>query len=111
DFHVTGVQTCALPILPDDALGVAARAAAAEFYTLSADYRRYYRTSLRSAYALRVYGFFSNGAIPARTALGGSHRLRGYPRHSLAASCAVLLNQECRFTLSRALGVRVMSLG
>jgi len=111
-YNITvGFSTCFSCRVPDDALGVAARAAAAEFYTLSADYRRYYRTSLRSAYALRVYGFFSNGAIPARTALGGSHRLRGYPRHSLAASRAVLLNQEWRFPISRSIGFRAPFVG
>lgn len=107
-----GFSTCFSCRVPDEITGEeGTRVAAAEFYTLAADYRRYYRTSLRSAYALRVYGFFSNGAIPSRTVLGGPHRLRGYPRHSLAASRAVLLNQEWRFPVSRAIGVRLPFLG
>lgn len=106
-----GFSSCFSCRVPDESSGAASRQAAAEFYLIAADYRRYYRTSLRSAYAVRLYGFFSNGAIPARTVLGGSHRLRGYPRHSLAASRAVLLNQEWRFPVSRPFGVRAPILG
>lgn len=71
----------------------------AENYVLIGDYRRYFRTSLYSAYAIRAYAFFSDGAIPARAVLGGPSRLRGYPRFSLTGSRLWLVNQEWRFPL------------
>lgn len=75
------------------------RAVVGENYVLAADYRRYFRTSLYSAYAIRGYVFFSDGAIPGRAVLGGTHELRGYPRYSLAGSRLWLVNQEWRFPL------------
>src|SRR5690606_6946705 len=54
------------------------RSASAENYAVSLDYRRYFRTSLLTAYAVRTYGFYSDGAIPGRAVLGGTHQLRGY---------------------------------
>ncbi|HEX7117647.1 MAG TPA: hypothetical protein VF212_02610 [Longimicrobiales bacterium] len=112
-YHISiGFSTCFSCRVPNDATGArAARVAAAERYVLAADYRRYFRTSLRSAYALRAYGFFSNGAIPARVVLGGPHRLRGYPRYSLAGSRAALLNQEWRFPIAGGFGLRLPWLG
>lgn len=83
------------------------RDATLERYTLSADYRRYHRLATRSAYALRVYGFFSNGTIPGRAILGGSHRLRGYPRRSLGGSRVALVNQEWRFSVADDLSMRL----
>jgi hemolysin activation/secretion protein len=70
-----------------------------------ADYRKYFRTSLYSAYAIRAYAFFSEGAIPARAVLGGPHRLRGYPRYSLAGSRLWLVNQEWRFPILHSLSL------
>ncbi len=103
-----GLSTCFSCRSPSDAPGVrGVRAAAAERYTLSLDYRRYYRTSSRSAYALRAYGYYSDGAIPGRTVLGGPHRLRGYPRYSLAGSRVALINQEWRFPVLGALAFDV----
>ena len=81
------------------------RGAAAENWVALADYRRYFRTSLRSAYAVRGYGYYSDGAIPGRAVLGGPHRLRGYPYYSLAGSRVALLNQEWRFPLLTGLAV------
>jgi hypothetical protein len=75
------------------------RGAAAENWVALADYRRYFRTSLHSAYAVRAYGYYSDGAIPGRSVLGGPHRLRGYPYYSLAGSRVALLNQELRFPI------------
>ena len=99
-----GLVSCFACTVPSPSTGLpVTRAAAGENYVLSADYRRYIRTSLASAYALRVYAFFSDGAIPARTYLGGSLRLRGYPHFSLAGSRVGLLNQEWRFPLLRSL--------
>ncbi|MBI4513808.1 MAG: PD40 domain-containing protein [Gemmatimonadetes bacterium] len=75
-------------------------AARAENYILRVDARRYFRTSLRSAYAVRVFGYYSDGAIPGRTTLGGTHSLRLYPRFGLFGSRAWLLSQEWRFPLT-----------
>jgi hypothetical protein len=81
------------------------RSASAENYAVSLDYRRYFRTSLLSAYAFRTYGYFSDGAIPGRAVLGGTHQLRGYPRYSLAGSRVVLVNQEWRFPILHGLAL------
>src|SRR5690606_41359988 len=75
------------------------RGVAAENYVFFGDYRRYFRTSLYSAYAIRLFGFYSDGAIPGRAVLGGTHQLRGYPRYSLAGSRVWLVNQEWRFPI------------
>lgn len=70
-----------------------------EHWLVTADLRRYFRITLQSAYAVRLYGYVSDGAIPGRAILGGPHRLRGYPFFSLAGSRVWLLNQEYRFPL------------
>jgi hypothetical protein len=75
------------------------RSAVGESFVLSADYRRYFRTSLYTAFAVRGLLFYSGGAIPGRVVLGGTNQLRGYPRFSLAGSRVWLLNQEWRFPL------------
>ncbi len=81
------------------------RGAAAENWAALADYRRYFRLSLHSAYAVRAYGYYSDGAIPGRSVLGGPHRLRGYPYYSLAGSRVALLNQEVRFPILTGLAI------
>jgi hypothetical protein len=63
------------------------------------DVRRYFRTSLRTAYAVRVQGRISEGSLPQRFVLGGSWSFRGYPRRSLVGTRSLLLNQEWRFPL------------
>jgi hypothetical protein len=100
-YNVTlGLVTCFDCAIPSEVSGEPlVRGAAAENFVVSADYRRYFRTSLYSAYALRGYIFYSDGAIPARSVLGGTHRLRGYPRFSLAGSRVWLVNQEWRFPI------------
>lgn len=100
-YNITaGFVSCFLCTVPSEVTGEPVRrSAVAESFVLSGDYRRYFRTSLYSAYAIRAYGYFSDGAIPGRTVLGGTHRLRGYPRYSLAGSRVWLLNQEWRFPL------------
>jgi hypothetical protein len=77
----------------------------AENYVLLGDYRRYVRTSLLTAYAVRAFGYFSGGAIPARAVLGGPNHLRGYPRFSLAGSRVWMVNQEWRFPLLHGLSL------
>jgi len=79
------------------------RSAAAEHFVLLGDFRHYFRTTLQSAYAIRAYGYYSDGAIPGRSALGGPNRLRGYPYLSLAGNRVWLLNQEWRFPILNAI--------
>ncbi len=106
-FNLTaGLVGCFACQLPIDSLGtLGAGHALVESYSLSADFRHYIRTSLRSAYAVRAYAFLSAGAIPEREVLGGPMALRGYPRFSLAGSRLLLLNQEWRFPLLHGIGL------
>lgn len=101
-FNVTaGFVTCFACRMPSGVTGELVRhGVSAERFTLTADYRRYIRTSRSTAYAIRGYGFLSDGTLPGRSVLGGPHRLRGYPRYSMAGSRLVFLNQEWRFPLS-----------
>src|SRR2546428_2449859 len=43
------------------------------------DYRRYFRTSLRSAVAVRLIGYYAGRARPHPANIGGSSCLRGPP--------------------------------
>ena len=106
-FNLTaGMVTCFACTVPSEVSGEdISRDAAAEHYVAFADYRKYFRTSLYSAYAIRAYAFFSDGAIPARSVLGGPHRLRGYPRYSLTGSRLWLVNQEWRFPILHSLNL------
>ncbi|HSL68872.1 MAG TPA: hypothetical protein VK864_01455, partial [Longimicrobiales bacterium] len=95
-----GLVSCFACEYPSSVTGApVSRSAAVDNYVLIGDYRRYFRTSQYSAYAIRGYVFLSSGAVPARAVLGGPHRLRGYPRFSLAGSRVWLLNQEWRFPI------------
>jgi hypothetical protein len=101
-----GAVSCFACTAPSEVTGVPVeRSASAESWLLSVDYRKYLRTSLYSAYAVRGHAFFSDGAIPQRGVLGGPHRLRGYPRFSLAGSRLWLVNQEWRFPIFHGLGL------
>lgn len=106
-FNVTaGLVTCFACTAPSAVTGTLVdHDAMAENYVLIGDYRRYFRTSLYSAYAVRAYAFFSDGAIPARAVLGGPTRLRGYPRFSLTGSRVWMVNQEWRFPLLHGLSL------
>ena len=79
--------------------------ARAENYQLQVDIRRYLRTSLLSAYAIRLYAFYSDGAIPERVAFGGSNSLRLYPYLGLFGSRAWMINQEWRFPLTHGMAL------
>ncbi|HUF49268.1 MAG TPA: hypothetical protein VMN60_00450 [Longimicrobiales bacterium] len=99
-YAAVGLVSCFACETPSAVTGeIVQRSAAAENYAIALDYRRYFRTSLLTAYAVRGFGYFSDGAIPGRTALGGSHQLRGYPRYSLTGSRVWLVNQEWRFPI------------
>jgi hypothetical protein len=101
-----GMVTCFVCSGPSPVTGrTVERGAAAENWVALADYRRYLRLSLHSAYAMRAYGYISDGAIPGRSVLGGPQRMRGYPYYSLAGSRVLLLNQELRFPALTGLAV------
>jgi WD40 repeat protein len=75
-------------------------------YLVSADWRRYFRFSGRTSWALRGYGFYSGGDRPRRTNLGGTLALRGYPLFGyIVGSQAYMFNQELRFPLLNHLGI------
>ena len=66
---------------------------------VSADLRRYLRTSQWTTIALRLQGRVSSGADPQRFAMGGSYSLRGYGRRSIYGTRMYLANAEYRFPL------------
>ena len=68
----------------------------------SVDVRRYFRTSLQSAFAVRALGYASEGVRPRAISIGGTWYLRGYPRYGGAATGtrAWLLNSEWRFPIT-----------
>ena len=75
-------------------------------WLVAGDVRRYLRTSLRTALALRAFAFYSGGEFPERVAIGGSWALRGYPEYSyVAGDHAVMANAEWRFPLTSFLDV------
>ncbi|MEO8201216.1 MAG: hypothetical protein ABI679_11890 [Gemmatimonadota bacterium] len=69
-------------------------------YLLNLDVRRYLRLGSRSAFAVRVNGWYSGGDRPRRVNIGGTLGLRGYPQYgAIVGSRAFLVNQEIRFPL------------
>lgn len=97
-----GIATCFECRMPTDVDTTRSnRGALLEHFYVVGDFRRYFRVTLQSAYAVRLYGYYSDGEIPGRAILGGPHMLRGYPLFSLAGSRVGLLNQEYRFPVLR----------
>ncbi len=80
-------------------------AARAENYQLMLDFRRYFRTSLYSALAVRLFGYYSDGAIPQRIALGGAYTLRLYPFLGFIGSRVWMINGEWRFPIIHGLAL------
>jgi hypothetical protein len=75
-------------------------------YVVAADLRKYFRTSLRSALAIRALGYHAGGERPRRINIGGTWGLRGYPRWGyVAGTSAWLLNAEWRFPITDFLSV------
>jgi hypothetical protein len=70
-----------------------------ENYTIIADFRRYLRTSMYSAIGVRAFGYYSDGAIPGRIAVGGPYTLRLYPFLGFIGSRVWFFNAEWRFQL------------
>jgi hypothetical protein len=101
-----GMASCFSCTSPSPVTGAdVKRSAVGEHFIVSGDYRRYFRTGLYTAYAIRAFAFYSDGAIPARWVLGGTNWLRGYPRFSLGGSRVWLINQEWRFPLLNGLSL------
>ena len=67
------------------------------FYTIIADYRRYFRTSLRTAYAFRFTTHYNHGKEAVPFFMGGSWDLRLYPRWQIWGQKNFLVSQEFRF--------------
>jgi hypothetical protein len=67
------------------------------FYTIIADYRRYFRLNLRSAYAFRLTARINHGKEAIPFFMGGSWDLRLYPYLQIWGQKTVLLSNELRF--------------
>jgi len=69
-------------------------------YLISGDARRYFRTSLHSALALRAFLYYGGGERPRQISIGGSWGIRGYPYYGYVAGSRVwLASAEWRFPL------------
>ena len=69
-------------------------------WLMSADVRKYFRTSMHSALAFRVQAYTSGGERPRHISIGGSWGLRGYPQYGyVAGTRAWLVNAEYRFPI------------
>jgi len=70
-------------------------------YVFSADARHYFRTSRRSAVAVRALGYWTGGDRPRLINIGGSWGLRGYPYFGyVSGTRAWLLSAEWRFPIT-----------
>ncbi len=67
------------------------------FYTIIADYRKYFRLSTRTAYAIRLMTYYNHGKEATRFFMGGSWDLRGYPRWRIWGKKLFLVSNELRF--------------
>jgi Tol biopolymer transport system component len=76
------------------------------YYTIMADYRRYFRLGLRSAYAVRLLFLQNKGREARRFWLGGSWDLRGYPFWSIIGRQVAFTSHEIRFPFIDLLGIR-----
>ncbi|MCB0283124.1 MAG: PD40 domain-containing protein [Calditrichaeota bacterium] len=77
------------------------------YLTGLADLRYYYRTGLRTAYAVRFLSLFNEGRETRQFYFGGSWDLRGYPRWSLRGRRIFLLSQELRFPMIDLIGMKL----
>ncbi len=70
-------------------------------WVLSGDVRHYFRTGLKTSFAMRGFLYLTGGERPQRITLGGSYALRGYPRYTYVAGArAWMINNEWRFPLT-----------
>jgi hypothetical protein len=76
------------------------------FYTVIADYRRYFRLGKRVTLATRSMGSFNFGKETIKFFMGGSWDLRGYDRWTIWGENMFLFSQELRFPLIDGLAVK-----
>lgn len=70
-------------------------------FVFSGDARRYFRTSRRSAVAVRALGYWTGGERPRLINIGGSWGLRGYPYFGyVSGTRAWLVSAEWRFPIA-----------
>ncbi|MDH7514757.1 MAG: BamA/TamA family outer membrane protein [Bacteroidota bacterium] len=69
------------------------------YFSVMADYRRYFRIASRSAVAARLEMLYNDGKEARRYFLGGSWDLRGWPRWSIRGTKRWLASAELRFPL------------
>jgi WD40-like Beta Propeller Repeat len=70
-------------------------------YLFSGDLREYFRTSRRSAFAVRGLGYWTGGDRPRLINIGGSWGLRGYPYFGyVSGTRAWLVSAEWRFPIT-----------
>ena len=67
------------------------------FYTIIADYRKYFRISPRVAHAVRLMTRYNHGKEATPYYMGGSWDLRGYPRWRIWGDKIFLVSNELRF--------------
>ncbi|MBN2091552.1 PD40 domain-containing protein [candidate division KSB1 bacterium] len=67
------------------------------FYTIIADYRKYFRLSQRVAHAVRLMTRYNHGKEALRFYMGGSWDLRGYPRWQIWGKKLFLISNELRY--------------
>lgn len=76
------------------------------YYTLIADYRKYFRLGLRTALATRANLWYNEGKEARRFFMGGSWDLRGWPRWSIRGQKLWFASEELRFPFIDELGVQ-----
>lgn len=76
------------------------------YFTIMADYRQYFRLSMRSAYAVRLMYLKNEGREARRFYIGGSWDMRGYPLWSIRGRQIAFISQEVRFPFIDLVGIR-----
>ncbi len=79
------------------------------YFTLVTDYRKYFRLSKRTSYAMRLMYLHSEGSPDLEIQsfyIGGSWTLRLYPRFRVWGTRAFVINNEYRFPFIDLLGIR-----
>jgi outer membrane protein assembly factor BamA len=76
------------------------------YYSIIADYRKYWRLSTRTALASRVNLWYNDGKEARRFFMGGSWDLRGWPRWEIRGQKIWFASQELRFPFVDQLSVR-----
>ncbi|MEE9166271.1 MAG: hypothetical protein V3U24_02240, partial [Candidatus Neomarinimicrobiota bacterium] len=74
------------------------------------DFRKYFRISLNTLYAVRVMAWLNKGEDVYQYRIGGSWGLRGFRRTEVRGTNFFLMNNEFRFPFARELVLRFSSL-